>query len=888
MYEGCSGGIPELLAPAGSIGALHAAIAAGADAVYLSGKRFGARKYAENFDEDRLREAVSYAHLRGVRVYVTVNTLIHDRELPDLSDYLVWLYERGVDAILVQDIGVATLARDLVPGLTLHASTQMTIADGEGVAMARRLGFSRVVLAREVSIGEIADIVRAHDCRQIGLEVFVHGALCYCYSGQCLLSSVIGGRSGNRGTCAQPCRKRYILAAGTVDEYGRPESLSRVPLRDAYLLSTRDLAVYPNLEVIARSRIAALKIEGRMRTPEYVAVVVSIYRKALDAIASGAWSPSEDDMRDLALAFNRGFTRGYLSGASPDEVMGRDRPDNRGIYVGAVVAYDPRISSVRVQLNGGIHPERGDGLVIIDSRSGREGGILLSRQPRITGGEALVPVQGPFTPGSKVYMTRRDELVDRAQGIIRNAEKKPIIPVDLSVTIGEDRIPLLIGSVKGKDGSPLIVSYRSVTPLEPAWKAPLTGSQIEMQMRKTGDSPFSIHSCAISYPGGLFAPISSLNQMRRALLSAMEDAILASWSPGHDGVHTGRTLARALREQHGRKNRPGVKGPTRRLLIMVYVNEIEGALKAARAGCPIICFEPSIRHSGKEEKNAGRGRPGFGDIPGLEAIMDEFAGICRSDGAIPMWKWPRITRGGFLGRALRSVPAIYEAGVKEILLENPSPATAILQREPRCLLSGGMGLNIFNYRSIAALSPPFRSLTLSPELSRRDIKELIANTRLQDNPPQIACFVEGNLEVMVSEDTLVSLVPDPDIPGEEHGFTGIRDERNRIFPVRTDSGGRTQIFNAVETCLIDHLPMLIASGVETMVIDARNRGDRYAGKITEIYHNALLICENDPDPASSLFEPLKKQIKLIALGGITTGSFIRGLKEEESPPIAVE
>ena len=200
--------LPELLAPAGSPDALKAAIAAGADAVYLGGIRFGARKFAQNFDESELEKAIDYAHLHRVKVYITVNTLIRDDELSDAARYLVKLYEMGADAVLVQDIGLAALAHELVPDLDIHASTQMTIHNSQGAAWAAKLGVKRVVLAREVSLDEIKKM--AHEAK-VGLEVFIHGALCYCYSGQCLLSSAIGGRSGNRGMCAQPCRKPYVL-----------------------------------------------------------------------------------------------------------------------------------------------------------------------------------------------------------------------------------------------------------------------------------------------------------------------------------------------------------------------------------------------------------------------------------------------------------------------------------------------------------------------------------------------------------------------------------------------------------------------------------------------------------------------------------------------------
>ena len=235
---------PELLAPAGSMEAFFAAVAAGADAVYLSGKQFGARKFAQNFSEDEIAEAVAYAHARGVRVYVTVNTLVHDRELPRVAGYLVRLYAMGVDAVLVQDPGVAALAREIVPGLALHASTQLTIHNAEGVRWAHEQGFSRVVLAREFSLAEVEAIARATADTGTGLEVFLHGALCYSYSGQCLLSSVIGGRSGNRGMCAQPCRMKYSLATADIDKYGRPTGASEVPLQEKYLLSPKDLCTY--------------------------------------------------------------------------------------------------------------------------------------------------------------------------------------------------------------------------------------------------------------------------------------------------------------------------------------------------------------------------------------------------------------------------------------------------------------------------------------------------------------------------------------------------------------------------------------------------------------------------------------------------------------------
>ena len=280
-----------------------------------------------------MAEAVDFAHGRGVRIYAAVNTLVHDREIPDAARYLIFLESLGVDAVLVQDPGLAALAHEVVPGLSLHASTQMTIHNRAGLEWAARLGLKRVVLARELPLEVVEAMGERGKELGIGLEIFAHGALCYSYSGQCLLSSAIGGRSGNRGRCAQPCRKPYTLVRGEADEYGRPRRAAPVSLGDRYLLSTKDLSLYPYLDRVVRLPVAALKIEGRMRSAEYVATVTRIYRKALDAIAAGAWTPSPGDEEALALTFNRGFTGGCLC-EGREGMMGRDAPDHRGIPCG--------------------------------------------------------------------------------------------------------------------------------------------------------------------------------------------------------------------------------------------------------------------------------------------------------------------------------------------------------------------------------------------------------------------------------------------------------------------------------------------------------------------------------------------------------------------------
>ena len=284
--------IPELLAPVGSMEHLKVAINAGASAVYLSGKNYGARKFAENFTIDEIEEAVNTAHLHNVRVYVTVNTLIKESELESVMNYVSKLHAIGVDAVLVQDLGLIELIRKYLPDLKIHASTQLTCENQLKLDWLESKGIRRVVLPREMRKEEIENLKT-----NMELEIFVHGALCYSYSGQCLMSSFKGGRSGNRGTCAQPCRQKYRIAGIRKEDY---------------YLSPCDLNLFDHLREIAELNIRCIKIEGRMRSKEYLAIVVSNYRKALNKLKSGKKTTSEE----ISLVFNRGFSEGQFLGTS--------------------------------------------------------------------------------------------------------------------------------------------------------------------------------------------------------------------------------------------------------------------------------------------------------------------------------------------------------------------------------------------------------------------------------------------------------------------------------------------------------------------------------------------------------------------------------------------
>ena len=315
----------ELLAPAGTYEAFLAAVENGANAVYMGGKLFNARANASNFDIDELRKIVEYAHLRNVKIHITMNTLLDDTEISEALDFAYEIYKIGVDAVIVQDIGLAKVLHEHIPNLELHASTQLSTHTLEGVNELAKIGFSRVVLARELSIDEIKYIV---ENTNIEIEIFAHGAQCISYSGQCLMSSMIGDRSGNRGKCAQPCRLPYKLIK------------NRNEIGAGYLLSPKDLSTLEILKEIPN--VASLKIEGRMKSPEYVATVIGTYRKYLDKVEeSNELEISDEDKQDLLQIFNRGgFSKAYLKGKTGRDVMCYEKPKHWGTYVGKVTAYD--------------------------------------------------------------------------------------------------------------------------------------------------------------------------------------------------------------------------------------------------------------------------------------------------------------------------------------------------------------------------------------------------------------------------------------------------------------------------------------------------------------------------------------------------------------------
>ena len=874
--------LPELLAPAGSPDAFRAAIAAGADAVYLSGKRFGARQFAANFSEAKIEESINFAHARGIRVYITVNTLIRDREIAGTVEYLIWLYSIGVDAVLIQDIGIAALAREIIPGLVIHASTQLTIHNADGVRWAAAQGISRVVLARELSLAEVERI--AHDTKDTGdgLEVFAHGALCYGYSGQCLLSSVIGGRSGNRGMCAQPCRKPYTIVTGPVDSCGRPTELRTLPSREQYLLSPKDLCTYRHLPTLVASPIASLKIEGRMKSPEYVAVVVAAYRRALDAISAEMPLPP-DEMDNLLLAFNRGFTKGYLFGDRHRALMGRSAPDNRGLYIGMVSWYDERTRMVSVQMESRIVPKPGDGLFFIGhERPDEQFGFSLNTVPQKTNNEFRCAIPSAVSPGTKVYITSSVDLAARTRQIIGHPSAELRHPVPLALTVRVDELGSLEldGRVHTCNGREIAVTHMPGITLVPAQSRPLTAEFMEHQMRKSGGTPFVIETVTMQYLGNLFAPTGELNRARREFLTLAESVLVAASRPAPAQVESAKTRWQTTSADYPVTNGPVVSTtpPAQSatpILLALIADSLDAVQMAAESGADRIYFEPDLPTSATVSCCS------HSDKGGIEEQIRSAVDLCRAWDIPLVWKFPRITRTPFSNMVFPMVPRIAGMGIAGIMVEDPGMIDALCMAVPSVPLSGSTGLNVFNHAAVQNLTPPCHLLTLSSELSREEIRFLISEARRQGSVADFALVVQGICEGIISDDCLLEpyLHCQGDPANQKDLFYGIRDSTGHVFPVRTDSECRTHIGNSAELCLLDHLYEINSMGVDEVIIDARGRTGTYTAEITGIYRFAIEIMATRTLGMEKTMRALKEQIKKSAPCEITTGHFIRGFKE---------
>ncbi len=514
--------IPELLVPVGGAEQLRAAVANGADAVYMSGRSFNARISAENFRDEELEEAVRFAHTYGVDAHIAMNILLRDGEIAPAADFARRMYEAGADALIVQDPGLIAELRRTSPEIPLHMSTQGSVYDAAGAKAVQALGMKRVITARELSLEEIRRICREVD---IEVEVFVHGAICIGYSGQCHLSGTIGGRSGNRGECAQPCRLPYELTGSGGKTAAR-----------GYLLSPHDMSLLDHLEELAEAGVASLKIEGRLKSPEYVAMTTAVYRRYLDRLRDGFGPVSRSefaaDTAALRQVFSRGpFTDAYLQGCSGGELMAADTPKHTGMKIGELLRTDKKRGHAAVRLSAPL--QNGDGVEIRDgSRScgnvityirSKNGKLIRRAEPgmAVTIGDLDRERLAGLREGAPVYRITDIQLNKQLQ---QSYEKMPSgVPVDLHLK-AVTGAPAVLTAAAGQGSARRVVSVESDAPLEWAESRPLQVERAAQSLEKTGGTPYSIRNLDMVIEGDPFLSVSELNALRRRALDALTEA----------------------------------------------------------------------------------------------------------------------------------------------------------------------------------------------------------------------------------------------------------------------------------------------------------------------------------------------------------------------------
>lgn len=484
----------ELLAPAGGMKQLIAAIENGADAIYIGGKKFNARMNANNFSIDEMKEAIIYAHTRNVKIFVTLNILLKDEELQEALEYVAELYQIGIDAVILQDIGLAYLINEHIPNMEMHFSTQGSIYNRTGVKNALKIGFKRIVLAREMSLEEIKSTTDLCD-----IEVFVHGAMCMCYSGQCQMSRFIGGRSGNRGECAQPCRLPYLNDRG----------------EKKYLLSPKDMCMIDSLDELIEAGVTSLKIEGRMKSAEYVATVVRIYRKYIDEYYKyGTYKVSVEDREELLQAYNRGkFTTGYFYGYPKETILTEKSPKHQGIKIGKVIG-KAKNKLIKVELEKAL--QIGDRIEIQGNEYVDNIVTYIEKQ------ENKKYIIGDFKwngrKGESIYKIISKELSEKAKENSKLYTRKNSINLNFKANIGEK--PTLEMNTQGYS-----FIAQGENDFQKAIHKPLDKERIAQQLGKTGNTPFKIMKMHIDIEQGGTMPISEINELRRKCIEGLIDCM---------------------------------------------------------------------------------------------------------------------------------------------------------------------------------------------------------------------------------------------------------------------------------------------------------------------------------------------------------------------------
>jgi putative protease len=799
---------PELLAPAGDWEALRAAVANGADAVYFGLSNFNARHRAANFSLDELPQVLDYLHRHNVRGYVTLNTLIFSDELPEAGRFVAAVAAAGADAVIVQDLGLARLVRRLAPGLPLHASTQMTLTEPRGLEFIRELGVERVILARELSVEEVGKVAAGTD---LPLEVFVHGALCVAYSGQCLTSEALGGRSANRGQCAQACRMPYEML---VD--GREHLLGD----RAYLLSPQDLAAYDLIEPLVRLGVACFKIEGRLKSAAYVAATTRTYRAALDAALAGqAFELSRQGRLDLEQSFSRGLSHGFLDGPNHQVLVQGRFPKSRGVRVGTVVGKTGR--AVVVELGDASVPveslvKPGDGIVFDEGRPEEQerGGRVFEVMPdarrrrvELTFGRSDMDVTS-VAVGSLVWKTddpafrKRMEATYARDGVAR--------PVALAARVyGEVGGPLTV-RVTAAGGGAVEVSWPG--PLERALKHPLSEAAFRESFGRLGETPFELGAVALDVPEPVLAPKSVLNDLRRqAVARLLEQRETARRRAVAEPDALERLRAGCAKPQAAEEGAP-------QLYVLVRTMEQLDAALAWRPAMVYCDFEDVRRYGDAVERAHAAGVP-----VGLATL--------------------RVVKPGEEGL----LHALARHGADALLVRNLAALTLYRELSPRPQLVGDFALNVANELTADLLARAgLGRLVPSYDLNWEQLAALLGRA----GPGLFEVVVHQHMPMFHMEHCVYAAFlstgkdwRDCGRPCDRHRVD-LRDRVGAEFPVVVDAGCRNTVFNAVAQSAAEFLPRMRGLGVRHFRVELLRQTPEQVGPLLSQYARVLAGVED--------------------------------------------
>jgi len=750
----------ELLAPAGSMESVTAAVQMGADAVYIGGSKFSARAYAFNFDNENITLAVDYCHIYGTRVYVTLNTLVKDNELKEIMEYVGFLYSVGVDALIVQDTGLIYLIRNNFPNFEIHASTQMTVHNGEGALFLTNMGFKRIVLSRELSLKEIDYI---SNTLKVETEVFVHGALCICYSGQCLMSSIIGGRSGNRGRCAQPCRLPYTL----IDKNTSRE-------HKAYLLSPKDICTLDNLKDIVATGTSSLKIEGRMKKPEYVSGVVEIYRRAIDNVYNSKIQKLDEDTKVLTQLFNReGFSKAYLYGNSGKDMMAYKVPKNSGILIGKVDV-DLSITLLeKVALKDGIMFNE-DGLAISK--------IIVNGMevPKAVMGDRVLLKPTKFKAGDFLYKISDVELMSELSKSYSDAFGRKI-ELNLSIDFSVNKQLHISTSYMGKNFKAFGETVQA------ALNKPLDRERIIKNLSKTGDTPFKINEVNFENFEDGFVPMAALNSIRRELTQDIQNYLIGKYKREKIATQINYDKKHSLKEAKNNLELEDKKA-SNMPETLIYVSNEQQLSAVLEMGFDNIAINPLMRECNisfnKYDVNI------YLKVPNI--IKSEFESVCE-----------------FIENNLGSIKGIITANL------------GIINRfNKRISIIGDYKLNVFNSYAGDFYKDFLTGTCISAELNQKEIKEIGSKSLL---PLQI--MVYGKYELMVSEYCAIGSVFGNKSENQTcalkctSGCYTLKDRMSEEFRINTDKYCRSYIYNNVPVNLISNMTEILKNNIFCFRLD---------------------------------------------------------------------